>query len=57
MMPVVVELQEWLLARERELDSREGTIVTSDDGLTAFEFALGRACRECDAKGAQAEAA
>jgi hypothetical protein len=52
MMRAVVELQEWLLARERELDSREGTIVTWDDGLTAFECALGRACRESDAKGA-----
>jgi hypothetical protein len=56
-MLVVVELQDQLLARERELDSQEGTIVTWEDGLVASECALGRACREHDAEHAQAEAA
>jgi hypothetical protein len=39
---VIVELQEQLLAQERELDSREGTIVTWEEGLIAFTRALGR---------------
>jgi hypothetical protein len=39
---MAVELQEKLLARERELDSREGTIAVWEDGLVAFERALGK---------------
>jgi hypothetical protein len=46
---VAVELQEKLLARERELDSREGAIALWDDGLAAFKHALGKAHTECDA--------
>jgi hypothetical protein len=45
-----------LLAQERKLDSREGAIVAWEDGLAAFERALGRACMERDAERAQAEA-
>jgi hypothetical protein len=41
---MVVELQEQLLARERELDSREGTLMAWEYGLVAFECALGRVC-------------
>jgi hypothetical protein len=42
------ELQVQLLARERELDSREGTIIASEDGLVISEWPLGRACLKCD---------
>jgi hypothetical protein len=53
---VVDVLQVQLLARERELNSRDGTIVVLEDGLAASECALQRACMERDAKHAQAEA-
>jgi hypothetical protein len=43
---VLEELQEQLLAREEELNSREGVITTWEDGLVAFERTLGRACME-----------
>jgi hypothetical protein len=33
---VTVELQGQVLARERELDSREGAIITWEEGLAAF---------------------
>jgi hypothetical protein len=46
MLAMVEELQEHLLTQERELDSKEGTIVMWEDGLAAFERALGRACME-----------
>jgi hypothetical protein len=36
------ELQEQLLAQERELDSRKGAIIAWEDGMTAFERAPGR---------------
>jgi hypothetical protein len=39
---VAIELQEQLLAQERELDSMEGTIATWEDKLAAFECALGK---------------
>jgi hypothetical protein len=45
-----VELQERLLAQERELDSREGAIATWEDGLAAFKCSLGKVCTKCDAK-------
>jgi hypothetical protein len=54
---VAVELREQLLARERELESREGSIATWEDGLVAFEHALGRVHSEHDANHVQAEAA
>jgi hypothetical protein len=41
MSVVAVELREMLLTQERELDSREGTIAAWEDGLAAFENALG----------------
>jgi hypothetical protein len=51
-----VKLQEQLLARERELDSREGAIAAWEDVLVAFACALGEARMKCDTKRAQAEA-
>jgi hypothetical protein len=54
---VAVELQEHLLAREREMDSRECTITTWEDGLAAFECTLGRVRMVRDARRIQAEAA
>jgi hypothetical protein len=56
MSEVVDELQEQLLAHERELDTRECTIVVCEDGLMAFERTLVKACMECDAERAQVEA-
>jgi hypothetical protein len=38
---VAVELQGQLLARERELVSREGVVVTWEEGLVAFSSTLG----------------
>jgi hypothetical protein len=37
---VVIELQEQLLARERDLDSREGAIIAWEEGLVAFACVL-----------------
>jgi hypothetical protein len=51
-----VKWLEQLLAQEMELDSREGTITTWDDGLVPFACALGDARMECDAKRVQAMA-
>jgi hypothetical protein len=39
---VATELQEQLLARERELDSREGAVATWEDGLVTSQRALER---------------
>jgi hypothetical protein len=50
------KLQAQLLTREWELDSREGAIATWEDGLVAFEHALGRACMERKAERTEAEA-
>jgi hypothetical protein len=38
---VVIEQQGLILARERELDRRDGAITTWEDGLAAFEHSLG----------------
>jgi hypothetical protein len=46
---VAIKLQKQLLARERELDSREGAIVMWEDGLAAFEHALEKVGTERDA--------
>jgi hypothetical protein len=54
-MLALVELQEQLLAQEEELSSREGSIFSWEDGLTAIERALGRACMEHDAERSQTE--
>jgi hypothetical protein len=54
---VAIELREQLLAQERELESREGAIAGWEDGLAAFEHALGRVHREHDTHHVQAEAA
>jgi hypothetical protein len=53
---VTVELQGQLLARERELDSREGAIVVWEQGLAAFAHVLGLVRAECDASRARADA-
>jgi hypothetical protein len=45
---VTVELRGQLLAFERELDSRECILMAREDGLAAFERALGRVRMECD---------
>jgi hypothetical protein len=44
---VVVELQGLLLARERELDRREGAIAAWEDGFAAFERTLEKVLIEC----------
>jgi hypothetical protein len=53
---VTVELQGQLLARERELDSREGAIVMWEQGLAAFARVLGLVHAERDASHARADA-
>jgi hypothetical protein len=53
---VVVELQGQLLARERELDSREGAVVTWEEGLAAFVHTCGEVHVEHDASDAHADA-
>jgi hypothetical protein len=53
---VAVKLQGQLLARERELDSREGAIATWEDGLVAFECTLGKVHMERDASCVPADA-
>jgi hypothetical protein len=53
---VATELQGQLLARERELDSREDAIITWEEGSTAFAHALQEACKEHDASRARADA-
>jgi hypothetical protein len=56
MAMVLKERQEWLLVQEQELNRKEGTIATSEDGLAAFKCALGRVCKERNAEHAQTEA-
>jgi hypothetical protein len=53
---VAIELQEPLLAREREPDSREGAIITCEVGLVAFVRVLMEVCMERDASHARADA-
>jgi hypothetical protein len=53
---VAVELRGQLLARERELERREGAITAWEDGLVAFERVLGRVHIEHNASHVQAEA-
>jgi hypothetical protein len=53
---VAVELQERLLARERQLDSKEGAIVAWEKGLVEFACALGEVPVEHDASRACADA-
>jgi hypothetical protein len=43
-----IKLWEQLLSWERELETREGAIAAWEDGLVAFERALGRVRMECD---------
>jgi hypothetical protein len=53
---VTIELQGQLLAWERELDSREGAIITWEEGLVAFARTLGEVRTERDASRACADA-
>jgi hypothetical protein len=54
---VAVELWEQLLAQGRELKSRKGAITAWEDGLVAFECALGRVHTNRDVSCVQDEAA
>jgi hypothetical protein len=45
---MVAKLQEQLLVRKRELDSRENALMAWEYDLAATECALGRARMECD---------
>jgi hypothetical protein len=53
---MTIELQEQLLARERELDSQEGAAIAWEEELAAFVCVLGEVCVECDASHARANA-
>jgi hypothetical protein len=53
---VAVELEEQLLAQERELESREGAIVMWEEGLVAFTRALREVRTKCDASHAHVNA-
>jgi hypothetical protein len=46
---VITELQDQLLAREKELDNREGAIIVWEESLTTFTCTLGVARVGCDA--------
>jgi hypothetical protein len=46
---VIAELQDQLLAQERELDSREGTIIMWEESLSTFARVLREACTGRDA--------
>jgi hypothetical protein len=51
-----VELQGQLLARERELDSREGAIIAWEEGLAAFPHTHWEVRIECDTSHARVDA-
>jgi hypothetical protein len=51
---MTIELQEQLLAREREL--QEGAAIAWEEELAAFVCVLGEVCVECDASHARANA-
>jgi hypothetical protein len=53
---MTVELQRWLLAWERELDSREGAIIMWKEGLASSVHAYGEVHVECDASHAHVDA-
>jgi hypothetical protein len=53
---VILELEEQLLTWERELDSREGAIITWEEGLVAFSCVLREVSTECDASRARVDA-
>jgi hypothetical protein len=53
---VAIEMQEQHLARERELDNREGALAAWEDDLVAFECTLRRVRMEFDGKCDRAEA-
>jgi hypothetical protein len=55
-MLAMEELPEHLFARERELVSKEGTIITWEEGLAACERTLGRPYRERGVEHTQTEA-
>jgi hypothetical protein len=53
---MTIELQEQLLARERELDSQEGAAIAWEEELAAFVCVLGEVCVERDTSRARANA-
>jgi hypothetical protein len=53
---MAIELQDQLVVRERELDTREGTLMTRENGSVASECTIGRACAESDVEFTRAEA-
>jgi hypothetical protein len=53
---VIVEMQEQLLARERELDSRESTFIAWEEGLTTFARPLDVVSTEHDTSRARVDA-
>jgi hypothetical protein len=53
---VIVELQEQLLARERELDSREGAIIAWEESLMSFTRVLREVRVKRDASHARVDA-
>jgi hypothetical protein len=53
---VIVKTQEQLLARERELDSRESTIIAWEEGLTSFARPLDVVSTERDTSRARIDA-
>jgi hypothetical protein len=54
---VITELQDQLLAREMELDSQEGVVITWEESMTAFSHALEEARAGSDTSCAHAGAA
>jgi hypothetical protein len=53
---VDVELQEQLLTRERELDSREGAVAVWEEGMVAFARVLEEVHTKRDASHVRADA-
>jgi hypothetical protein len=53
---MAVELQEQLLAWERELYSQEGVLMAREDGMATSKRALARAHMECDGECDRAKA-
>jgi hypothetical protein len=53
---MAVELQEQLLAWERELYSQEGVLMAREDGMATSKRALARARMECDGECDRAKA-
>jgi hypothetical protein len=52
---VIVALEEQVLLREGELDSREGAIITWEEGLVTFARVLGEVSAEHDGSHTRAD--